>query len=540
MPGEAAGAAAFAQRHWSRAYEELAEAEQRSELSAMELDRFGLVTHLLGREAEGDQRWERAHRAYIDMDNPPAAARVAFWLAIGHMERGEMAQAGGWLARAGRILDETEVDCPERGYIRIPEGLQLLEARDPVQALHVFEDIQARGQRFKDIELTTLGRLGAGQALIRQGRSADGAALLDEVMVAVVSDELSPLVAGIVYCAVIEVCIEMFDFRRGQEWTEALTRWCDSQPDLVPFRGRCQVYRAEMMRIRGDWQRATEMAFAAEQILLGPPRHPAVGSALYQQAELQRLTGAFDDADATVRRAEQWGSRVEPGRALLRLGQGRTGASVTAIQHALNEAADNPSRAHLLPAAVEILCHAGNSVSAAEMATTLVSIASELQLPWLQAEADRALGIVALADSQPAAAMPSLRSALESWQLLAVPYELARTRVLLATACDLTGDHDSAAMHFEAAREVFVRLGALPDLRNLERVAGREAETDGLTSRELEVLRLVATGMTNRAIANHLVISEKTVANHVGNILGKLGLSSRAAATAFAYERGLV
>jgi DNA-binding NarL/FixJ family response regulator len=333
----------------------------------------------------------------------------------------------------------------------------------------------------------------------------------------------------------------MFDWRRAQEWTDALTGWCDAQPDLVPFKGRCQVYRSELLRLHGHWDDALDSARDAQRRLVGPPAHPATGDAFYQQGELRRLQGSFSDADEAFRKAEDWGRRAEPGRALLRLAQGRSDVAMTAVRHALDEARDDGSRAGLLAAAVEIGLEAGHRQEAREAADRLSLIAEAFACLPLRATAARAQGAVLLAEHARDAAESHLRAALADWQALDVPYEVARTRELLAASALARGDAESAEAHAEEARRGYSELGAATDLRRLS--AGAEGSTGspgGLTHRELEVLKLLATGMTNRAIAANLTISEKTAANHVGNILGKLGLSSRAAATAYAYEHRLL
>lgn len=536
-----AGVDAFQRREWRRAFTELEAADRDGGLDPAGMRRLAMVSRLLGRDDDANRAWERAHRAYMDAGDHALAARCAFEMGMTYMERGEMAQAGGWLARASRIVEESGLDCPERGYIRIPEGLQLIDGGDAALAKNAFEDVLAVGRRFADPDLTALGRLGLGRSLAGLGRISEGTAHLDEAMVAVTADEVSPIISGIIYCAVIEMCHEMFDLARAQEWTGALANWCESQPEMVPFRGSCQVYRAEIMQFDGEWERAIDEAREAERRLAGPPGHPAIALAYYRQGELHRLRGALSDADEAFRKSEEWGHRPEPGRALLRLGQGRSEAAVTAIRHALDEARDEVGRAGLLPAAVEIFTGTANPSAARAVADELSEFAASFGSPMLQALAEQAQGSVSLATGEPAEAASRLRSALARWQTLNVPYETARTRALLAAAARLAGDPETAATQMELARQAFASLGAAADLRRLEEGAGPAgAGVHGLTPRELEVLRLIATGMTNRAIAAHLTISEKTVANHVGNILGKLGLSSRAAATAYAYEHGLI
>jgi DNA-binding CsgD family transcriptional regulator len=535
------GADAVARRAWPEAHASLQAAALVSELSAGDLERLGMVAQLLGRDDEGDQAWEQAHHAFLAIDDPASAARCGFWLAMRYMDRGQMAHAGGWLARAQRILDAAQLDCAEQGYVRIPQALQLLDSGDVAGAIELFEEIQALGLRFGDKDLITMGCLGYGTALIRRGDIPDGTARLDEAMISVLSNEVSPLVAGTVYCVVVEVCQAIFDLQRAHEWTAALTQWCNDQPGIVPFRARCQVYRAELMQLHGDWQGALEVALDAERRLSGPPAHPAVSEAYYQQGELHRLRGSVADADEAFKQAEEKGRRPEPGRALLRLAQGRPDAAAIAIKHALNETADDVTRARLLVAAVEIFAAVNDSSACRNALNQLTLFASSFDSHWLNASVAQATGMMSLAEGDPNAGASSLRSALADWQRLDAPYQAARTRVLLARTATLLGDSETAAAQLEMARRAFIDLGAVAEAsRVVGTIDPQGKDVHGLTVREVEVLRLLARGLTNRAIATNLTISEKTVANHVGNILGKLGVSSRSAATAFAYESGLV
>jgi DNA-binding NarL/FixJ family response regulator len=528
---------AYARRDWRRAFEELAAADASGTLAPADVERYAFVAALTGREDESTRLLERTHQLYEADGDVSGAARSAFWLALGHIERGEMAQGGGWLARAQRILEATDVDCAERGYVHIPEGLQLLEGGEFDAALELFEAIADIGERFGDRDLRALGWLGRGQALALRGDTTEGASLLDEAMVSVTTGEVSAMVAGIVYCAVIETCQRMYDLRRAQEWTTALHAWCEAQPDLVPFRGRCLVYRAEIMRLSGAWADAVEEVDRASAQLSDPPT-PAIGEAYYLQGELHRLRGAFSDADDAYRRAAEHGRRTEPGLALLRLALGRIDAAATAIGHALNEASGVLERSELLISAVDIHLAAGAIDAARNASEELSDAAEQIDAPLLIASARRATAAVELATGHAAAALRMLRESLDRWQQLDVPYETARTRRLLGEAARALGDHATAEVELAAARSTFERLGAVYELSRLGGAAAADAV--GLTPRELQVLELVATGMTNRAIANSLTISEKTVARHLSNIFGKIGVSSRAAATAYAYEHGII
>lgn len=453
-----------------------------------------------------------------------------------------MARSGGWLARAQHVIDDAQHDCVERGYLLLPAALQRFDSGDVAAAAATFDQIAAIGDRFRDPDVMTLARLGRGLTQIHLGKTAAGVALLDEAMVAVTAGEVSPIVGGIVYCAVIEACQDIFDLRRAQEWTAALSHWCVSQPDLVPFRGECLVYRAEIMRLRGAWPDALDEARRAGERLSRLPGPRPVGAAFYQQAELHRLRGEFVQAEEAYRQASRWGRTLQPGLALLRLAQGQVDAAAAAIHRALDEAQDRGNRSRLLPAYVEIMLTTGDVCAARTAADELSAIAADLVTPFPRAVAAHTHGAVLFSEGAARAALAALRQAWAAWQELEAPYESARVRVLIGLTCRALGDQDGAAMELDAARWAFQQLGAAPDLARVEALSRKAATraVGGLTGREVEVLRLVAAGKTNRAIATQLFLSEKTVARHVSNIFTKLGLSSRAAATAYAYEHNLL
>jgi DNA-binding CsgD family transcriptional regulator len=355
-------------------------------------------------------------------------------------------------------------------------------------------------------------------------------------MVAVTAEELSPIVTGIVYCGVILACQEVFEVRRAREWTRALGDWWALQPEMVAFTGRCLVHRAEILQLDGAWRDALEEARRAGERFV-ETGNPAAGLARYRLAELLRLQGDFAEAESAYREASGFGWEPQPGLAQLRLAQGRTDAAVSAIGRAEAAAASPLDRARLLPAYVEIMLAAGDLESARRACTELEAIAAGFESAMLGAVVAHARGSVHLAAGEPREALVPLRTAVETWHRLGAPYEIARTRALVGDACRMLGDTESAALEHDAARAILERLGARPDLARLE---SRASGSRGLSAREVEVLRLVAAGRTNRQIAASLVISEHTVARHVQNIFAKLGVSSRAAATAFAFEHDLV
>jgi len=509
-----------------------------------DLDRLAMASYLLGDEVSSASGWTRAHQAWLEAGLPARAARSAIWLSMSLMFRGEMAPAGGWHARAQRVLDDADLDCAERGLLMMPDALEKLFAGDSHAAEDHFVRIDDIGRRFNDPDVRALGRLGRGQALVQRGEQAAGMASLDESMVSVMADEVTPLIAGLVYCAVIETCHETFDYRRAQEWTAALSRWCDGQPDLVPYRGQCLVHRSEILQLGGEWSGAMDEAKRACAHLSRPPVHPAVGMAHYQQAELHRLRGELSAAEDAYLRAGRFGREPQPGLARLRLAQGRLDAAGESVRRAIDETTDPCGRSRLLAALVDIELAAGDEKAAGSAAAELSEIAARFDNPVARAIAAQANGVVLLAAGDARSALAELRPAWVIWRDVGAPHEAAAVRVLIAQACRLIGDLDGAANELDAARRTFRELGAVPDLLALESAAkgagAMPRRACGLTDREVEVLLLIAGGRSNRAIADELFISAKTVARHVSNIFTKLGVSSRAAATAKAFEHQLM
>jgi DNA-binding CsgD family transcriptional regulator len=535
------GRRSYATRAWLDAYESFLRADKVAPLGAGDLELLATSAYMLGRDDEWMQGLERAHHLYVEAGDARPAASCAGWIGTHLALRGEIGGATGWWARAQRLLERHGRDCPERGYMLLPTMFQQEAVGDFPAAAATAAAAAEIGQRFGDADLFALAVQGQGYLLIKDGRISEGLRLLDEAMVAVTTGELSPIPTGLVYCGVILACQEAYELGRAREWTAALTRWCADQPDLVAFTGRCLVHRAEIMQLDGAWSDALKEARRAGDRFV-ETRNSAAGLAHYRQGEVLRLQGEFAAAEEAYREASRFGWEPQPGLAQLRLAQGRADAAAAAILRATGEISEPLKRAGLLAACVEIMLAVDEPERARAAAGELAEIAAGYESAMLAAMVAQAEGAVELAEGDARSALVSLRRALHVWQDLEAPYEAARARMLVGLACRALGDDDTVAMELDAARGVFAELGAAPDLARLDSLApdGTSFDTHGLTPRELEVLRLVATGATNKAIAAGLVLSERTVDRHVSNIFTKLGVSSRAAATAYAYENQLV
>ena len=537
----AQGRQAYAENTWSQAFKSLMRCDQEQTLAARDLELLARAAYMLGRDEDYTHSLERAFHAYLDAGDVASAARCTWWIGHGYLFRGEPAPARGWFARGQRLLERTG-DCVARGYLSIPVVFDHSSRRDYIAAQAVAVEIAEIAERFSDPDLVSLALMEQASALLRQGRRDEGLRLVDETMIAVSAGELSPLVAGIVYCNTIAFCRDLFELRAAREWTSVLTDWCARQPEMLAHQGVCLVHRAELMTLAGAWPAALEEARrAADRFSQGVLNRRALGEAAYREGELHRLRGEITAAKKSYEEATRRGREPQPGLALLHVRQGKKVAAAAAVRRALSGADAWNGRAPLLPAQVEIELGIGGLELARAASKELDELARDHPSEVLFAMAAYAAGAVALADGDAQRGLLALQQALHSWQELEAPYEAARTRVLLFEAFRALNDPESAALELAAARDAFVRLDARPDLARVDVLAGRiRTDGHGLTVREVQVLRLVAAGKSNREIASALVISDRTVARHVQNIFAKLGVSSRAAASVFAVEQELL
>ena len=534
----------YGRRAWTRAFESLTAVDRVFGLDPADLERLATAAYLIGRDDDYLQSLERAHHAFLAAGEKRPAVRCAFWLGLRLLFRDETGRATGWLSRAERLIEHESSHCVERGYLLLCPATQSLQAGDLARAYASATTALQIAELSDDLDLRTCALHLQGCVLLQQGEIARGLAQLDEVMLVVTAGTLSPIMTGLMYCSVIDACQRVFAAGRAREWTLALSRWCEEQREMVMFTGVCLAHRAQVLRLHGAWDEALA---AARRIVEPGAKHAdrsAAAIACYEAGEIHRLRGELAAAEDAYRNASRHGREPQPGLARLRLAQGRIPVAVAAIRRMIGGAAGACERMELLPAYVEIMLAAGDLTAARDACDELDALAVRLDTEVVTATAAQARGAIELAERDAYAALTSLRQALSLWQAIDAPYCVATTRVSLALACGALGDEDGAALERDAARALFERLGARPDIELLEKIERQQctsrAAPHGLTPRELEVLQLLATGRTNKQIAGALTLSEKTIDRHVSNILAKLCVPSRAAATAYAYRNRLL
>jgi DNA-binding CsgD family transcriptional regulator len=524
-----------AQSRWADACEQFAAADRSKPLHADDLERYAEAAQILGRGDEAIQLLRRAFNSRIAAGERDRAITSAFWLFQALIVNAEFSRASGWAAQVRRSVPDVN-----HGWLLFTQAYFLIASAEFDQAAQLLARAAEDGSRRGETDLLAFATTVWGRALIKAGRLPEGLSRLDEAMVPVAELKTSPRATSMLYCSAIATCHEAREFGRAREWTHALGAWLDSLPRLGgAYFGNCRIYRAYLMCLRGSWQEALEeVAFVCDD-LSGDYGQLVAGHAHYRLAEIHRLLGN-PEAEAGYRRAAELGGPTQPGLSLLRLTQGEVDKAVLGIRRALAETPAQLDRLDLLTAAVTIMLAAGDIDSARQATAELAGIAAVYPTAGVQAELAAARGAVALSEGDPAAALPLLRSASRAWREIDVPHAVATVSVLLGLACRAVGDEDAAQLELESARSTFVRLGARPDLQRAEELL-RPAEVPGpLSAREIEVLRLVAAGKTNHAIATELFVSERTVHRHVSNIFDKLGVRSRTAAASYAIQHHLV
>jgi ATP/maltotriose-dependent transcriptional regulator MalT len=527
---------AYERRDWVVALDRL---RGKHHLEAEDALALATAAYLMGDVDEAIRALQGGYQDMISSGNDLGAVRFAFWLALILNVRGETVIGGGWVARGKRLLETQSDDIAERGYLLIHDFYGHLSRGDFASATATAAQVVDAGRRFSQPDLVAQGLMCQGRLMIYAGRVPEGLTILDEAMIGISAREVSPIIAGMVYCAMIEGCQEVSDFTRAASWTSALTRWCDLQPGLVPFTGQCSLHRGQILRLRGAYEEARAEFVRAQQRYQVEGTTAAAALALTEQGDVLRIRGRLDEAESAYRLASELGYEPQPGLVLTWMIRGRTAPAASAIRRLLAEAQTPVHRSRLLPAAVEVMLAAHQPDEARDYCDELSGIAVAFGNSAFRAIAAYAAASVELITDQVQEALGDAREACRLWSDIGSPYEAARARMLIARALRGLGDEDSATAELAVARRAFVDLGAQPGVREVDTVL-RRTLPGGLTEREAEVLRLVAQGRTNSDIASVLVLSPKTVERHLSNIFLKLEVSSRTAAAAYAHENGLL
>jgi DNA-binding NarL/FixJ family response regulator len=529
---------AFAADDWSTAFALFRAAGEAAGLSADHRYALAESAWWLGEIDVALDAWKRAHDDYVALGDYAGAAMSAMFLACHSMERGDAAAGSGWMHRTRRLLD----DAPEGAAHGYPLYFQIFAemlAGDLDAALNTAVEVGDIGRRFNDPNLVAIALVGKGRALLKRGSVGDGMAVLDDAMLAALAGRLHPVWAGAVYCHLMDACRELDDVRRAAEWTLAASRWCEGTPDTGVYRGICRVHRAQVLQIKGAWREAEREASQACRDL-AHVHLATIAEGHYEIGEIRRLRGDLTGAEEAFRRAHEAGRDPQPGLALVRLAQGQPEIAAASIRTALAVLGVDPlSRARLCVAQVEIALAVGDLETARSACTELKQTAATYQSSGLAAAARQAQGALLLREGAAAEAIVALRAACRRWQDLDARHHAATARLLLAEAYRGLGDEDAAQLELGAADAVFEQLGAEPGQRRVAGLRGHVAPPAGMTDREVEVLRLVAKGHSNRDVASMLFISERTVHRHLSNVFTKLGVSSRTAATVYAFEHGI-
>lgn len=525
-------------RDWKNAYSSLSSANETGPVPAADLELLSTAAFMVGKVREMLSAQEAAYSGYIEEGQKLPAARLAFWVASNLASRGKLSEASGWVERGSRILEPMSEPCVERGYMLLPTALRHVLSGELEQVVAVASEAADIGRQFNDADLVSLASQTQARAMLHLGQSLEAFNLLDEVMLTVVAGGCSPVVTGLVYCSVLEGCYESHEVRRASVWTESLSEWCGSQPDLVAFTDQCLAHRSEILRLQGAWSDA--LAEAARS-LENQARGFAAAQAHYQEAEIHRMRGDLEQAESAYQEVALKGGDPQPGLALLRLSMGNEDAAVASVRRALAEARGLLAKVSILPGYVEVMVATGYVDDAATASSELSSVAAQTQVDLHQAWAANCLGWVSLSRSSHGEAAASLREAMRLWEDLGMPYELACARRDLAVALNAMGDVEAGELQLRAARSELDALGAASDVRVMDETAASKGvrKPFGLTDREREVLSLLASGATNRAIAESLVLSERTIDRHVSNIFSKLGVNTRSAATAYAVRNDI-
>ncbi len=456
----------YERREWVAAYDALSHLDD-AHLQVADFASLATSAYLLGRSNDCIQALQWAFQLSLDGGDVLAAVRAGYWLATVLIAGGEHAIGNAWLSRAQGLLADVDEDVVERGFLLEKQVLVHVVRGEFGEAFATAPRVVDYGRRFAEPDLTAVGTHAMGRLSIYSGQVADGLKLLDEAMTEVMTGRVSPIIAGMVYCSVIEACQEVSDFGRAGQWTHALSTWCGAQPGLVAYTGQCAVHRGQLMRLHGAYGDAlAELDRAAARYGALDHADPAVGMVFNERGDVLRIRGDFDAADAAYAEAVKHGHPAQPGRALLWLARGRVDTAAAAVRRLLAERQAAVQRCAVLPAAIEVLVACGELDAAEPLVAELDEIGESFGCTGLQASGHYAGARLALARQEPADALAAAQRGAALWARLSAPYEQARCRVVAGTAMRQLGDVESAVAELSAARTVLAELGARPEERD--------------------------------------------------------------------------
>lgn len=499
---------------------------------------FGLGEALwwLGEILESARCWERAYVAFRRLPDPVGAANVALQLTFLYQDNlGNHAAAAGWAAHAARLIDEFDLE-PMRGWVFLTRACG---SQDPGQSETLARDARRLAAEVgdRDLELCALSEI--GYALVEQGRVAEGVPLIDEAMAGALAGEGRLDTVVFTSCQMIHACNRCADFERVVQWVRAADRFIERYG--CPYlNATCRAHYGGVLVATGNWHDAEEELIAALE--LSEDALPAVrGEALTRLAELRLAQGRLEEAERLLAGFEDH-EAAAPVHARILLLRGNLSLAAATARRRLGVVGENRlESALLLELLGEVEIGQGQVEVAAERGRKLAELGGTLDCRVMLARGERLRGH-ALSDGGDAEAKGHLEAALSEFARLGMPFETARTRLLIAQALREL-DPEVARTEARAALAVFENLGANAGatatlLRETE--TGDTSNLAGMSQRELEVLRLVAHGMSNQDIADRLVLSKHTIHRHVSSILTKLDLPSRAAAAAYAARHDLI
>ena len=521
---------AHVRQDWLASYEAFVRASEAVPLNTDDLDALAVAAWRLGRGKESVRAAERVFTQLARTD-PQSAAMKAVELGLAWLNRGDLNISQGWMSRAHRLLDSAP-ESPTHGYLAYLDAAVAVVSDDPDELANQLTALRGICGRVDVPAMTALCRVVEALAAILDARTTEAFALLDEALLPVLAGQVPIEWAGDIYCTVVHYCHRLADLPRMRAWTQSMERWCDDFAASATYGGVCDVHRLQLLTATDDYRRL-EDRLAAVSRSLEDVNVWAAGEGYYQLGEVRRLLGDDDGAFVAFARARELGTEPQPGEALLRCRMGDHDTAWTDLRLAL-AGGDRIGRMRLLRAAVEVALARGNLDEAERHCDELESGAEVFGTPGFRAWAAHSRGAILAQQGRHAESLDALHAALREYRTQQSRYETAQVYEWMAVAHKALGDDELAAADSATAENIYAQLGVEP-----AQVCGHSSP-GGLTPREVEILRRVAGGATNKQVAEQVRISEKTVGRHLANIYAKLEVSSRTAAVAWAHANNLL